>query len=201
MALACGVQDKTLTSMACQALGYMAYIAPDAVLPLIYQRFEVCAHCWLLVSGWLRGLALPMPSMDAWHITHALSHPVCVSVTCKRAQQMEPACGLPQHLPVPQGSLPPLMLVDPQDALENVTAAHQLVAAVTALTACVRPMLLAGLPQLDGTNGTGPADMAVDGSAGKSWWHVVHACYGTLLAQLLRCLQGRLGPSAPHHIL
>ena len=34
-------QDNILNSIACHALARMAYIAPDLVLPIMHERFEV----------------------------------------------------------------------------------------------------------------------------------------------------------------
>ena len=37
----CAAQDNVLNSIACHALARMAYVAPDLVLPLMHERFEV----------------------------------------------------------------------------------------------------------------------------------------------------------------
>ena len=37
----CAAQDNILNSIACHALARMAYIAPDLVLPIMHERFEV----------------------------------------------------------------------------------------------------------------------------------------------------------------
>ena len=39
--LAATAQDNVLNSIACHVLARMAYIAPDLVLPLMHERFEV----------------------------------------------------------------------------------------------------------------------------------------------------------------
>ncbi len=68
----CAAQDNILNSIACHALARMAYIAPDLVLPIMHERFEVsiaypfCISCSWHVFGasrfiWACGLLL-MPT-------------------------------------------------------------------------------------------------------------------------------------------
>ena len=47
------MQDLRLQSAACSALYFTAYIAPDMVLPLVYQRFTVSTpiHAALLLMS------------------------------------------------------------------------------------------------------------------------------------------------------
>ena len=41
------LQNGSLVSVACTALGDMAYVIPDVVLPLVHERFEVGEPCCL----------------------------------------------------------------------------------------------------------------------------------------------------------
>ena len=51
----CAAQDNILNSIACHALARMAYIAPDLVLPIMHERFEV-------------GTISPFCTIGFWHV-------------------------------------------------------------------------------------------------------------------------------------
>ena len=190
------VQDRTLRSVACNALATAAFAAPGKVLPLVVQRFQVCpARCRLSPGsesvGWLHGARphlRPLPGM------HERPAPACTAViglrspsdlgrAIQRATQepeLCPSSSVP--LTCPPFSRPAALCSQPrpaaQEALVSLSAAHQLVSALHTLSHCLRPLLLAGGPQLP----TGTLDSLV----GPTCWVPGCRC-------CLRCRGAQLG--------
>lgn len=133
------LQDGTTVTIACYTLRRMAYLAPQTVLPLVCQRFEVC-H---IQSQARRSFGPSNPRLShgvpGADMLHGLGD---LASTCVRNAAAV------------------------QAALEAVTASQQLVPAILALSMVTRPLLAFGLPPPEGE--AMELDTAADAAAVKA---------------------------------